>query len=188
MNPTTTLTVEAYLNARLPGPQRGDRFEDPLAYWLETRFPGSSVTAGGTLRSAEGEPLSCAVRADAVGDPAEVLDAVAAYLEGLGAPRGSRVVVGDLPPREIGTVEGVAVRLDGHGLAPEVYAAHDIHELVDAMHELVRGHGVLQAFWEGPRETVLYVYGPSAQAITDALAPLLAEHPLAQNATIERIA
>jgi hypothetical protein len=181
-------TLEALLNARLPGPQRGDRYEDPLAYWLEDRFPGSTVTAGGTLRSSDGEPLSCAVRAEVTGDPDEVLDAAATFLESIGAPRGSRLVVGDLPPRDIGTAEGVAVYLDGHGLPAEVYAAHDINEFLDALHERLQGHGVLQAFWEGPQETAVYAYGPSAIDIESAVSPFLAEHPLAQNSRVERIA
>ena len=183
-----TSNLEAFLNARLPGPQRGDRYEDPLAYWLESRFPGSRVTAGGTLRSPEGEPLSCAVRAEVVGDAAEVLDATADLFERLGAPRGSRLVVDDLPARDIGTAEGVAVYVDGHGLPAEVYAEHDINEFLDALHERVQGHGVLQAFWEGSLETAVYAYGASVQDLVDAISPLLAEHPLAENSRIERIA
>jgi hypothetical protein len=184
----STITLEAIINARLPGPQRGDRYEDPLAYWLEARFPGSRVTAGGTLRSPEGEPLSCAVRAEVAGEAGEVLDAAADFLESAGAPRGTQVTVDTQPPRLIGRVEGVAVYLDGHSLPPEVYAEHDINEFLDALNDAVTGHGVLQAFWEGPKETAVYVYGPSAQAITDAITPLLARHPLAQGARIDRIA
>ena len=183
-----TTNLEAFLNARLPGPQRGDRFEDPLAYWLEARFPGSRVTAGGTLRSPEGEPLSCAVRAEVAGAPDDVLDAAAAFLESIGAPRGSRLVVADLPPRDIGTTEGVSVHLDGRGLPPEVYSEHDINEFLDALHDVVQEHGVLQAFWEGPQETAVYAYGPSAIDIESAVSPFLAEHPLAQNSRVERIA
>lgn len=181
-------TLEAFLNARLLGPQRGDRYEDPLAYWLERAFPGSRVTAGGTLRGPDGEPLSCAVRAEVVGPPADVLDAASDFLESIGAPRGSSVTVDDLPPREIGTVEGVAVHLDGTTLPAEVYADNDVNELLDRLHERVQGHGALQSFWEGPHDTSVYVYGPSAQAIVDAVAPLLADHPLGANARVERIA
>jgi len=183
-----TTNLEALLNARLPGPQRGDRYEDPLAYWLEERFPGSRVTAGGTLRSPEGEPLSCAVRAEVVGEAAEVLDATSDFLERLGAPRGSRLTVDDLPDRDFGVAEGVAVYVDGHGLPAEVYAEHDINEFLDALQDRVEGHGVLQAFWEGLHETAIYAYGPSADGLVEAITPLLAEHPLAQNSRIERIA
>ena len=69
-----TTTLEVRLNARLPSVQRGDRYEDPLAYWLEDRFPGSRVTGGGTLRSREGEPLVCGIDAEVVGDPDEIED------------------------------------------------------------------------------------------------------------------
>ena len=43
---STTTPLEVRLNARLHAVQRGDRYEDPLAFWLEHRFPGSKVLAG----------------------------------------------------------------------------------------------------------------------------------------------
>lgn len=181
-------TLEVRLNARLPSVQRGDRYEDPLAYWLEDRFPGSRVTGGGTLRSKEGEPLVCGIDAEVVGDPDEIEDAVVVYLEALGAPRGSTVALTGRAPREVGSIEGVALYLDRHGLPDEVYAEHDVNEFLDALNDAVDGFGVLQAFWEGPDWTAVYVYGPSAQALSDIVAPLLADHPLARGARLDRIA
>lgn len=181
-------TLEVRLNARLPSVQRGDRYEDPLAYWLEDRFPGSRVTGGGTLRSREGEPLVCGIDAEVVGDLDEIEDAVVVYLESLGAPRGSTVALAGRAPRELGEVEGVALYLDRHGLSDDVYAEHDVNEFLDALNDAVDGFGVLQAFWEGPEWTAVYVYGPSAQALADIVAPLLADHPLAQNSRLDRIA
>ena len=185
-----TTSLEVLLNARLPGPQRGDRYEDPLADWLEVRFPGSRVTAGGTMRSPEGEPFSCGVRADVEGDSAEVLEAVCAFIEAVGAPRGSSVTVAGLEPRPVGTLEGLAVYLNGHGLPESVYAEHDVNELVDHLHAALVGDGAgrIQAFWEGPETTALYVYGESAVAMTAALSPVLEVEPLAQGSRLERIA
>ena len=183
-----TTTLEVRLNARLPSVQRGDRYEDPLAYWLEDRFPGSRVTGGGTLRSREGEPLVCGIDAEVVGDPDAIEDAVVEYLEALGAPRGSTVALTVRAPRDLGAIEGVGLYLDRHGLPQEVYAEHDVNEFLDTLNDAVDGFGVLQAFWEGPEWTAVYVYGPSAQAITDIIAPLVADHPLAQGARLERIA
>lgn len=183
-----TTTLEVRLNARLPSVQRGDRYEDPLAYWLEDRFPGSRVTGGGTLRSREGEPLVCGIDAEVVGDPDAIEDAVVEYLEALGAPRGSTVALTGRAPRDLGAIEGVGLYLDRHGLPQEVYAEHDVNEFLDTLNDAVDGFGVLQAFWEGPEWTAVYVYGPSAQAITDIIAPLVADHPLAQGARLERIA
>ncbi|MFN8157666.1 MAG: hypothetical protein U0R68_09615 [Candidatus Nanopelagicales bacterium] len=183
-----TTRLEVRLNARLPSVQRGDRYEDPLAYWLEDRFPGSRVIGGGTLRSREGEPLVCGIDADVVGDLDALEDGVVEFLEALGAPRGSTVALAGRAPREVGTIEGVALYLDRHGLPEQVYAENDVNEFLDALNDAVDGFGVLQAFWEGPEWTAVYVYGPSAQAITDIVAELVATHPLAQNSRLDRIA
>jgi len=180
--------LDVRLNARLPSVQRGDRYEDPLAYWIEGAFPGSRVTGGGTLRSPGGEPLSCAVRAEVVGDADSIEDAVAAFLDGLGAPLGSSLTVGERAAREFGVQSGFAVYLDGESLAPEVYAANDVNEFIDELHARTSAHGILQAFWEGPSTTALYLYGPDAGALSDAMAPLLESHPLAVNSRLERIA
>jgi sulfur carrier protein ThiS len=184
----TTTILDVRLNARLPAVQRGDRYEDPLAYWIENAFPGSRVTGGGTLRSPTGEPLSCAVRADAVGDAAAIETAVAAFLDDLGAPLGSSLTVGDRSPYAFGVQSGFAVYLDGQFLPQEVYAAHDINAFIDELHDSVVGHGVLQSYWEGPAETALYFYGPDADVLSGAMRPVLDAHPLAVNSRLERIA
>jgi len=183
-----TTILDVRLNARLPSVQRGDRYEDPLAYWIEGAFPGSRVTGGGTLRSPDGEPLSCAVRAEVVGDAAAIEDAVADFLDGLGAPLGSSLTLGDRVAREFGVQSGFAVYLDGDGLAPEVYAANDVNEFIDELHARTAAHGVLQAFWEGPSTTALYLYGPDADELHDSMTALLESHPLAVNSRLERIA
>ncbi len=183
-----TSALEVRINARLHAVQRGDRYEDPLAFWLERRFPGSRVTAAGTLLSPESEPVSCAVRAEVVGDPEVVRDAVAEFLDDLGTPRGSAVVVDGLDPLPFGTTEGLALYLDGTGLPPEVYAAHDINEFLDELHAALGGTGTLQSFWETDHSTAVYLYGASADVMRAALADLLAAHPLAANSRLERIA
>ena len=188
MSDGTSTTMEVRLNARLPSVQRGDRYEDPLAYWLEVQFPGSRVTGGGTLRSREGEPLVCGIDAEVVGEPDAVEDAVVEYLESLGAPRGSTVALTGRAPRDLGTTEGVGLYLARHGLPEEVYAENDINEFLDSLNDAVDGFGVLQAFWEGPEWTAVYVYGPSAQALVDIITPLVADHPLAQGHRLDRIA
>lgn len=180
--------LQVRINARLPSVQRGDRYEDPLAYWLESRFPGSRVTGGGTLRSAEGEPLSCGIDAEIVGDADEVLDAVVGFLDEIGSPRGSTATVIGGGHRPFGLAEGLAVYLDGTSLPAEVYASHDVNEFFDRLHEAVSGHGSLQAFWEGSSTTAVYVYGPSYADMLASIAPLLAAHPLAAGSRVVQIA
>ena len=183
-----TTKLEVRLNARLPAVQRGDRYEDPLAYWIEGRFPGSRVTGGGTLRSKDGEPLVCGIDAEVEGDLDEIEDAVVELLESLGAPRGSTVALEGRSPRELGDVEGVALYLDSRGLPAEVYAENDVNEFLDDLHDALDGFGAIQSFWEGHDWTAVYVYGPSAQAIADVVAPYAEAHALGAGARVERIA
>jgi hypothetical protein len=168
--------------------QRGDRYEDPLAYYLEASFPGSRVVGGGTLLSTEGEPLSCGIDADVLGAPDDILDGVATFLDELGSPVGSSATIDGLDPRTFGRNEGLALYLDGTGLDPAVYEAHDINEFLDQLHESLGASGTMQSFWEGPTETAVYMYGPSAESIREAIAPLLATHPLARSSRLVQIA
>lgn len=173
--------LEVRINARLQPVHRGDRYEDPLAFLLERAFPGSAVTGGGTLVSGEGEPLTCAIEADIVGDHEEIAEAVVRLLEAQGAPRGSSLVIDQGEATLFGSTDGLALYLDGAGLAPEVYADNDVNVLLDHVHIALADVGSLQSFWEGPVDTALYLYGDSADAMHIALADLLATHPLAGN-------
>jgi hypothetical protein len=184
----TTSALEVRLNARLHAVQRGDRYEDPLAFWLEERFPGSRVLAAGTLVSPLGEPLSCAVRAEVVGDAAEVLTDVVAFLEEVGTPKGSLALVGDLEPLEFGSFEGLALYLDGTSLSPEIYAALDVNEFLDELHESLGGTGTIQGFWESDDTTAVYLYGRSAELMESSIGELLGVHPLARGSHLDRIA
>ena len=188
MSPQPGSLVEVHLNARLSSVQRGDRYEDPLAFWLEGAFPGSRVLGGGTLRSPEGEPMSCAIRAEVTGDPVAVGAAIAEFLTDIGAPRGSSVRVGDRPALEFGAAEGLAVYLDGTGLPQQVYDDHDINVFLDELHDRLIGYGSLQSYWEGPTSTAVYAYGERAGDMTAAMSVLLDHHPLAVGSRLERIA
>jgi hypothetical protein len=173
--------LEVRINARLQPVHRGDRYEDPLAFLLERSFPGSAVTGGGTLVSPEGEPLTCAVEADVVGEHDEIVGAVVRLLEAQGVPRGSSLAIDQGEATLFGTTDGLALYLDGAGLGPEVYAANDVNVLLDLLHIALAEVGSLQSFWEGPTDTALYLYGESGDAMRLALADLLSTHPLAQN-------
>ena len=177
--PDGAALLEVRLHARLQPVHRGDRYEDPLAFLLEREFPGSAVTGGGTLVSGDGEPLSCAIDAHVVGDPAEIARAVIDLLEAQGAPRGSSLAIDHGDAQFFGSTDGLALYLDGVGLPDEVYAANDVNELLDRLHIALGETGSLQSFWEGPTETALYLYGPSVAAMGEALAELLSIHPLA---------
>jgi hypothetical protein len=118
------------LNARLRPLDRGDRYEDPLREAIEAAVPGSQVSGGGTLLSAEREPLVSDIDLDVPGDAREVIGLVTGVLEAAGAPKGSqaRLEAGETVP--FGVTEGVAVYLNGTDLPAHVYASSDINDLI----------------------------------------------------------
>ena len=77
------------LNVRVRPLDRGERYEDPLEAALEALAPGSEVTGGGTLLTADREPAQCDIDLDIHGDAEAALRLAITTLEAAGAPKGS---------------------------------------------------------------------------------------------------
>lgn len=176
---TTFLAI--HLNARLRPLDRGEWLEDPLQEVLAARSPGSEVSGGGTLISAEGEPESCDIDIELEGDPATGLALVIDALQAFGAPRGSTARLGDADSLPFGLSEGLGLYLNGTDLPAEVYVDNDVNDLISRLDELLGEEGAMRSYWEGPRDTALYLYGDSAARMRELLADLLATHPLARD-------
>jgi hypothetical protein len=180
-----------HLNARMQPMHRGDIFEDPLEDHLAARGLSASVVGGGTMLAADGEPESCDVEVEVAQGSGldEVVAAITSFLESRNVPRGSNVQ--DENGRVLaafGVVEGLALYLNGTELPAEVYANSDVNELIEAIHVALGPSGAMLSYWEGPRDTVLYLYGPNAEAMRTRLTPLLAERPDAQLSRLVSIA
>jgi hypothetical protein len=171
--------AHVHLNARLRPNDRGKRFEDPVQAMLSAEAPGSEVTGGGTTASAEGEPLSCDLDVELAGNLDAALRTLIRALRRSGAPKGSTVRSDDGDPVEIGVSEGVGLYLDGTNVAPEVLANQNVNDLVRHVKSHVGREGALFSFWEGPRETAFYFYGPSAERLVVLLAEAVEGQPLA---------
>jgi len=172
------------LNARLRPLDRGDRYEDPLQELLDTRAPGSHVTGGGTLLTADREPAFSDIDLDVVGDPVVVRDLVISALEAVGAPKGSRARLEEGEAVTFGVTEGLAIYLNGTDLPDEVYATSDVNEMIAALLERLGDSGHMQSYWQGARETALYLYGPSASCIQELIGAVLEQFPLAQRCRV----
>jgi hypothetical protein len=107
------------LNARLRPLDRGERYEDPLQEVLDAQAPGSQVTGGGTMLSADGEPEWSDIDLDVEGDAGAVAALVVAALETFGAPKGSRMRLDGAQAVTFGVSEGLAVYLNGTDLPAE---------------------------------------------------------------------
>lgn len=179
---STPLSI--HLRARLQPVDRGDLYVDPLQEILDAHAPGCAVTGGGTLLDAGGEPQSCDIELDLEGDASAVLRLVIRTLESCGAPRGSKAFLDDAEPVPFGVTEGLGVYLNGTELPEAVYADGDINELAERLIEQVGDAGRLQSYWEGPTETALYFYGPSASRMYELMSGVLATHPLAERSRV----
>lgn len=175
------MMVIATLNARLQPVQRVERYDDPLHEFLQARSAGS-VEGGGTLLAEDGEVESADVEIE-LHDP-DQLELLAQAFELLGAPRGSMLQAGDrtLP---LGRLEGLGLYLNGTDLPAEVYGASDVNQVIATLEELLGHAGELHGWWEGPRETALYFYGSSYDAMAELLRDYVATEPLcAQSRTV----
>lgn len=180
--------VIARLNARAQPLDRGEVFEDPLSDILQAAGIGE-VTGGGTLLGEEGEIEFCDLEIMVPEATDAVLGAIREALEGLGAPKGSRLIWNDgANELKFGTFEGLAVYLNGTDLPDAVYEQSDASFVYEELGRLVGSEGRVVSHWGGPRETALYLYGRSAATMLARIRPFLDTYPLCDKARIVTIA
>ncbi|SDI16126.1 hypothetical protein SAMN05216588_11231 [Pseudomonas flavescens] len=180
--------LRARLNARLQPLHRGELFEDPLDDALGRAALGR-VSGGGTAQGEEGEVEWCDIEIAVNGDTADKVAPIIAELERLGAPNGSSLII-ESERREVpfGTLEGLAIYLNGTELPDEVYADCDINVVYDELQRLIEGQGQIFSYWQGPTETALYLYGTSHDRMRESISDFLGNYPLCQRCRLERIA
>jgi hypothetical protein len=179
--------VIARLNARAQPLDRGEVFEDPLSDILEAAGTGQ-VTGGDTQLGEEGEIAFCDLEIMVPEATDAVLGAIRDALEGLGAPKGSKLIWNDgANELAFGTFEGLAVYLNGTDLPDEVYAQSDINFVYEELGRLLGDEGRVVSHWDGPRDSALYLYGRSAETMLARIRRLLESYPLCQKARIVTI-
>ena len=180
------ISATAEFNHKIGPIDRGERYEDPLGDALSEKGFGE-VDGGGTMQSKEGEILYIDVHMY-LSNPDESIPFVTRMLEKQGAPRGSKLKIyeGDEVAREIpfGVREGFAIYLDGVNLPDEVYRDSDSNVVVSEIYKLLVGHGEIEAHWQGPTETALYVYGDSIATMKSLIQGFMESYPLCKGARI----
>jgi len=166
---------------------RGTRYEDPLdAFLIRNNF--GELDGGGTQvgdrPNIEYVDISIWLK-----DADAALTQVTEELERLGAPtgselrysRGTRETV-----QSFGSTECVAVFLDGTSLPHEVYETQDPNNLIARLNLALEADnlGQFRSHWRGPTETALFLYGKDAEAMKEAMLPVLTSEPLCQKAEV----
>lgn len=82
--------------------------------------------------------------------------------------------------------EAILIFLDGAGLADSVYRSSDLSTLEDLLIARLEkeGIGILDGHEIGPTETVIYLYGASAEKMFAEIKPILEKYPLCQNSKV----
>ncbi|HOY02921.1 MAG TPA: hypothetical protein PLV36_15645 [Zoogloea sp.] len=147
----------AQLNARLQPVHRGEYFEDPLNVELKKAECGE-VSGGGSLQSKIGEIEYCDIEIEVNGALTVAERVVIETLEGLGAPKGSKLHI-EAEGRQVqfGQAEGIAVYLNGTGLPDEVYKECDSNFVYSEFDRLLNGEGRVQLLAGAFRDRVLHV-------------------------------
>jgi hypothetical protein len=176
------------LNARLQPMDRGVRFEDPLADFLQAYGLGE-VAGGGTALAEDGAIASCDITLTLTNSAPDIQDRILAFLTDLGAPKGSQARFGpDTAARPFGALEGLALALDGACLDAGIECGLDINDTIDALRTALGRTCAFFSYWQGVQGTKLYFYGDSFAAMAAALQPRLVEDPLCEGADMAQIA
>jgi hypothetical protein len=181
--------VVAQINDRVSPEDREKLYGDPLDRLLRQHEAGE-VSGGGTMMSAEKEIEYVDVEILLTIPPVTILDVIRKALEDCGAPRGSKLHIEAEDDREIpfGVNEGLAVYLNGTDLPADVYSSCDSNLVISEFQRLLGDEGVYRNFWQGPRETALYMVGSSFETMKQRLQPFLDSYPLCRKARVVRTA
>ena len=181
--------VTARLNSRTQPIDRYDFYEAPLQAMLDAKSIGR-VTGGGTQLTDEPAGVAyCDLEIEVSEMSAEALAQIIVRLDRQGAPKGSKLILG-ASGREIpfGRNEGLGLFINGTDLPDEVYESTDLNDVKAECERLMGEEGSYRGYWHGDRETALYFYGPSFDAMKSALQPALDTIALLERARIEKIA
>jgi len=185
-NENSVYPLTLQINARLQPFDRGDIYEDPITDALEECGCGSTV-GGGTMMQENGEVAFCDVHIDLNNDSKESMDKLLRILEDIRLPKGS-LLKSNAGEQPVGTLEGLALYLNGTQLPEDVYKSCDINYVVKKTNELLVEIGEMYSHWQGPEESALYFYGTSFHEMKKRIEQFLLEYPLCQKCRVEKIA
>lgn len=176
------------INARILPMHRGEIYGDPLDEILSKNSIGE-VSGGGTLKSQSGEIEYCDVEIQVNNSSNDTVELIRTSLEEIGVPKGSKIKV-EATDSEIkfGTLEGLAISLNGTDLDDEVYANSDSNYVYSELDRLTQGNGKVYSYWQGSTETAFYLYGTSFSQMKSQISELVNNYPLCQKCRIEQIA
>ncbi len=178
----------AKLLDRIMPMDRGTRYEDPLQDALAGQGLGE-VTGGGTAQNNDGEILYVGIDME-LSDLKAGVPLVCQVLEERGAAKGSQLLYSENGREQsapFGAMEGLAIYLDGVNLPKDVYRDCDANGVLKGFEAALGKEGEVRGDWNGPKETALYLYGPSAARMRSLLANFMSTYPLCYGARVVEV-
>lgn len=180
--------VVVTVNARIQPMHRGEIYEDPLEEILSEQSIGE-VSGGGTLQSTTGEIEYSDVEIQVNNSDEDTINIIKSSFEKIGIPKGSKITVEATDSViEFGSLEGLAIYLNGTELEAEVYENSDSNHVYSELDRLTKGTGKVFSYWQGPTETAFYLYGSSFTLMKEQISELVNNYPLCERCRIEQIA
>lgn len=180
--------VVVTVNARLQPLHRGEIYEDPLDEIL-SKESKCEISGGGTLQSQSGEIECCDIEIQVSDSDDSTINLIKSSLEKIGVPKGSKITIEATDSEiEFGSLEGLAIYLNGTDLDDEVYANSDSNHVYSELDRLTQGVGKVYSYWQGSTETAFYLYGTSFSEMRSLISELVDSYPLCQKCRIEKIA
>ena len=180
--------VVVHLNVRSQPLQRGEFFEDPLDELLAEEGMGSVVGGGTELADEPAGLSSCSIEISVTDADPDTIQTIIVLLEKLGAPKGSEMRIEGEAPIPFGVTEGLALFLNRTDVPGEVYESSAVNATLSGLSDAMIGKGILLGYWEGSRETALYFYGTSFDAMKEAALAYTVRDPLCRQCRFEQIA
>ena len=110
-------------------------------------------------------------------------------LEALGVPKGSKMKIENTGEEiQFGSLEGLALYLDGVNLSKEVYENSDPEAIINEVNRLAKIESNLIRYWHGNRESGMYFYGQSFSEMKDSIMDYISNNPECENCRVVQIA
>lgn len=145
------------------------------------------VSGGGSFLNAETyEPENCGIELCFNVDPATIKDNLVEMFTAFGLPKGSELVFDD-ETINVGTLEGMALHLNGTELSDEIYSSTSALVVAEELSKIFGDDFRYYTSWQGATETAIYFYGISFEKMKELSKDFVNSYPLCQKCKITNI-
>lgn len=145
------------------------------------------VDGGETFYNDQREIVGCSIIVKLHQFNRQNIERAILIIQRLRVPKGSWVEFLD-KKINIGTMEGLALYLNGRDLSPAVYRSCNVNVVATETKKAMDGVGTIYSEWVGGKYTAIYYYGNSFEDMRNAILNFVSTYPLCSECKIQKIA